>query len=686
MTCAELGSFEWSATRLGHQAQWPAGLAAFVATVLAAPIPMALAVGDDAVLVYNDAYARMLGTKHPHAFGRPAAHVLAENWDVPGHGDVVERVYRTGEPFYEPDTVLPVYRRGPQGPREMVSFSRAYTAVRGDDGRILAVLTVISETTELNRVLSGMADLTARLSAAATVDNVARETLRYAVEHLGADHARVLLGNGPMLRMARRARVDDDDTLDRLPPVWVTVPGDTRLPSVAVAASGSPLWLDPSEFASFPDLAREPLAPQNLTRIASVPLRAGATRGALAFAWETPGEFTATERTALTTVGNLVAQSLARAERFDEQLGVAHTLQLSMLPTSLPQLPGIGMAARYVPSGHGAAAGGDFYDAFETGGGIAVVIGDVVGHGVQAATVMGQVRAAARVLAYRDSDPAAVLAGLDPLIAGLDGETFVTMLVAFLDLPARAIRMACAGHPPPILCRRGSDASFRAVPIELDAGAPVGIAGPRRVHELQLTCDDILVLYTDGVTEVPGEDPDLALELLLDEAADAALTCDPRRICGRLLDTRRATVDDAAVLVLAVHDRQHRLAANEFPAEASSPSQARRWARSTLVSWGADGDVVDSALLGISELVSNAVQHAHSSARVELDLDTTRLLVLVTDTGTRVRPEPQEAEPLSTRGRGLNVVERLSDAWGTELSSRGTTVWFEITHPDGAAS
>src|SRR3978361_2182889 len=111
-----LRSFDWAASELGPRESWPPGLNAAVRTVLSGAGPMALALGPSFLLVYNDAYARMLGAKHPSGFGCPLPEVMAESWTVPGHGDVVERVFRTGEPFVEAETRLPVRRSGPGGP------------------------------------------------------------------------------------------------------------------------------------------------------------------------------------------------------------------------------------------------------------------------------------------------------------------------------------------------------------------------------------------------------------------------------------------------------------------------------------------------------------------------------------------------------------------------------------------
>jgi anti-sigma regulatory factor (Ser/Thr protein kinase) len=688
MAAGDLMWVDWARTALPPPQEWPAGLPALVRLVLAAPTAMALMLGEDAVVVYNDRYAATLGIADPSLFGQPARVIFGEVWDTPGNRDALERVMRTGTPYSDSTAVLALSADGRGGMPEPGQAARALTAVRADDGTLLGVLVVLTGTAGENRALAGVVELTTRLSAAASVDAVAREALEFAVGHAGADHARILLADGPALRMARRAKVDgSDDTVDRLPPVWVRTARDERLPSVEVMSSGAPLWLGHSEVASYGGLAHEPLAADSLQRVATVPLRAGTVRGALSFAWETAGEFSDTDRATFTAVGNLVAQSLVRAAHFDAQHELADSLQLAMLPAWLPQPAGIGVAASYVPSGDGAAAGGDFYDAFELPDArLVLIIGDVVGHGAHAATVMGQVRAATRVLALRDPDPSRILDGLDGFVASLGDESFVTMAVAVLD-GGRCLRLASAGHPAPVLCTRTGSGRYDGAAVEVPAGPPVGVPGARVSVDVGLGTGDVLVLFTDGLVEIPGEDPDIALEQLVVAATRAAVTIDPRRICGALLNERVASGDDVALLVLAVHERAHLLEAVELPAEATSPGRARTWTRQALARWGLPSDLMDSAVLGVSELVSNAILHARSGARVELDLDDSRLLVLVTDRGSHAVPARQDVDGTANRGRGLAVIDMLCDAWAVEQTARGTTVWFELARePAGDAA
>ncbi|MGN6688340.1 MAG: ATP-binding SpoIIE family protein phosphatase [Actinomycetales bacterium] len=700
-----LAETDWSRTPLGERGSWPAGLAAVVETVLASPHASALAIGPARVLVYNDTYARALGSKHPAAFGKPAAVALAENWGLPGHGDVVDRVFATGEPFVDSDTRLPV-ARGAGRSVEEVRFARAYSPVRDDSGRIIAVLAQIVETTATQTALAGLADLAARLAGALSTDDVAIEALRWATESggtsTGADHARLVLRDGNALRMARASRVDAAElpdspsvpaqaggavalpTVRRLPPVWVRVPSDAALPGARVVRRGAALWLDEPDLAAFEALEAEP-GGSHLQSVASVPAFAGSLLGALSLGYESRRHFTPSERATLLTAGGLVGQALARARRFDEQREHSETLQRSMLPAALPELPGISVAARYEPSA-GASAGGDFYDVFERDNGdIVVVIGDVVGHGMLAAAVMGQVRAALRVLALGGAGPSAVLAGLDAFVASLGPEVFVTAVVGLLsaDGPGWSLDLASAGHPAPLHRRLTPEAADGAPPVRaafLDVvpGPPLGVPGDRHQHRHRLAEGDSLLLFTDGLVEVPGEDLGEGLQRLRDLVERQEWLTDPRGLCTGVLGARRPGEDDVAVLAIVLDGGRHRIASIEVPAESRAPGQARRWASDLLRSWGIAAEQREIAVLSISELVTNALIHARSTARLELDLDAERLLVLVSDTGLDGAVEAGQTSATAERGRGLMLVESLSDAWGSERTSRGTTTWFEL--------
>jgi anti-sigma regulatory factor (Ser/Thr protein kinase) len=474
--------------------------------------------------------------------------------------------------------------------------------------------------------------------------------------------------------MARRAGADiGDESIDRLPPLWSRMRADTRLPSVEVVTNGRPLWLGRAEVQQYTGLAEEPSGAR-LRCIAAVPLSTGQVAGAFSLGWERERTLGEGERAALLTVGNLIGSAMARARRFDEQRGNAETLQRSMLPAELPHIGGVSIGARYIPSAPGTSAGGDFYDAFLLDdGSVFLAIGDVVGHGVLAAAVMGQVRAGLRVLALQQRDPVQVLAGLDAFVASLGTEMFVTALVAVLDPADGTLELAAAGHPAPLV-RRASATEF----LPVVAGPPLGIAAARTAYRTQLHQDDVFVLYTDGLVEVPGQSLDIGLDELAALADSRRDISDPRRFCSLLLGELGTGSDDTAVMVLTRDEGLRRTAALDVPAESTAPGAARTWVRTVLARWSVDDDVRQRALLGVNELVTNALLHARSPAHVELDLDERRLLVLVTDRGMGTTVAVQDTDPGAVRGRGLALVEALADAWGNERTSRGTTVWFEL--------
>jgi anti-sigma regulatory factor (Ser/Thr protein kinase) len=217
--------------------------------------------------------------------------------------------------------------------------------------------------------------------------------------------------------------------------------------------------------------------------------------------------------------------------------------------------------------------------------------------------------------------------------------------------------------------------------VDVPPGPPIGLSASRATATVLLGRGDVLLLFTDGLVEVPGEDIDSGLGRLRDLVATSSVASDPRRLCAAVLDRLGTGTDDVALLVVMLDDGERRTATTTVPPDSRSPGLARGWTSRTLVGWGLTGDLVDVALLGVNELVTNALLHARTAARVELDLDDRRLLVLVNDGGLSGELERQESDPSASRGRGLLLVEALTDAWGSERSSRGTTVWFELSLP-----
>jgi len=277
--CAELvRAFDWARTVLGPRDRWDPAVRATVQLLLDAPMPMAMAYGAGFLLVYNDAYADLLGPLHPAALGRPAAEALGDLWSSPGAGEVIEEVYRTGRPFLEPETQLTVTRGEPTRP-EQAFFTRGHAVVRDSRGMVAGVLTVAAETTQLTRRLQSLGELTSRLAGALTIDDVARVVLAYAMASFDVDHCAFAVDDGAGYRYVRRIRGEMLDEADeRLPPVWKRIPADVRAPLVAAAQAGRASFTPDGEPLRHVATDRHE---RRIRALAALPLRAPSLSGAL---------------------------------------------------------------------------------------------------------------------------------------------------------------------------------------------------------------------------------------------------------------------------------------------------------------------------------------------------------------------------------------------------------------------
>ncbi|WYB39539.1 GAF domain-containing SpoIIE family protein phosphatase [Streptomyces sp. GD-15H] len=273
--------------------------------------------------------------------------------------------------------------------------------------------------------------------------------------------------------------------------------------------------------------------------------------GCCVLSYDRPHVFTADERAVLTSLAGLIAQALDRARLYDVKHHLVTALQRTLLPRALPTVPGLDLAVRYLPAGHGLDVGGDFYDILRLDDTtVAAVIGDVEGHGVTAAALMGQVRLAVHAHATAGAAPDKVLTRTNRLLADLDSELLVSCLYAHVDLARHEVTLSNAGHVPPLLCR----APGRADVVDLDPGPLLGIGtgGHYPVTTVGLPPGAVLALYTDGLVEAPGTDATRATERLAEGLA-AGADLDLRRLIARLLypvDHAGQSADDVTVLLL----------------------------------------------------------------------------------------------------------------------------------------
>ncbi|WP_460072655.1 SpoIIE family protein phosphatase [Streptomyces sp. YKOK-I1] len=273
--------------------------------------------------------------------------------------------------------------------------------------------------------------------------------------------------------------------------------------------------------------------------------------GICVLSYDSPHTFTAEERAVLTSLAGLIAQALDRARLYDTKHELAHGLQQALLPRSLPAIDGLRVAARYLPATRGMDIGGDFYDLIRLGDTTAAaVIGDVQGHNVAAAALMGQVRTAVHAHATLGTPPDQVLHRTNRLLTDLDPDLFTSCLYTHLDLTRRRVTLASAGHPPPIL--RLPDGGTR--PLDVPPGPLLGVDPDAvfPVTEIPLTEGMLLALYTDGLVEVPGADPEDSINRLAHHLAEAD-DQDLHLLVDTVLSASGTTgqrLDDIAVLVL----------------------------------------------------------------------------------------------------------------------------------------
>ncbi|MFE7236375.1 ATP-binding SpoIIE family protein phosphatase [Streptomyces sp. NPDC002405] len=381
------------------------------------------------------------------------------------------------------------------------------------------------------------------------------------------------------------------------------------------------------------------------------------------------------------------AERLRASERRQRETAV--TLQRSLLPQVLEQPDDLRIAATYQPGGTEAAVGGDWYDVITLGGGrTALVIGDVMGRGVRAAAVMGQLRTAVRAYARMDLPPHEVLQLLDGLAADIDANQIATCVYAVHDPNEGRLVYASAGHLP-ILVRDENGTVLRA---DEPTGPPLGTGG--WVHasgSVPLGPGSMAVLYTDGLVERRDEDLDEGIAAL--ERALAGATGSPQVVCDRLVRSAGVQADhddDVAVLVLQHPARTgpdgelFRNAALELLGGVEAAPRARAFASGVLASWRFPPDLHDLGVLAASELVANSLQHGTPPMRLRLRRTDRRLIVEVTD-GDDHLPRRRRADPGDESGRGIAIIATIATNWGSRRTpGGGKAVWCEFTLPEAA--
>jgi len=414
------------------------------------------------------------------------------------------------------------------------------------------------------------------------------------------------------------------------------------------------------------------------------PLRArGRTLGAISLIrYETQDRYTEDELELALDLARRAATALDNARLYTHQHEVAATLQRSLLPESFPEIPGLEFAARYVPGGPGVDVGGDWYDVLPLPRGkVGLVIGDVAGRGLHAASVMGQLRTTLRVFGDDHAAPGAALTRADRIFQRFDEGQLATLLFLTLDPVSGKLTYSAAAHPPPLVVTQDARAYF----LEGARGLPMGVVPAAQFPEAagRLDPGSTLLLYTDGLVERPGESIDEGLERLRGVVGQAPT--DPELLVDHTLEgmlDQADRTDDVAVLAvhLAMLSPELEVKLSGAPGGLSTlREEVRVWLGRQRVA----ETVAEDVTLACSEAAANAMEHAYGSVDGPVEVhgrrDGDRLLIRVSDFGQWRLPRDGE------RGRGLGVIDALMDRVDIVKRSDGTDVRMVRLLGDGSS-
>ncbi|MFD9003670.1 SpoIIE family protein phosphatase [Streptomyces sp. NPDC059582] len=389
------------------------------------------------------------------------------------------------------------------------------------------------------------------------------------------------------------------------------------------------------------------------------------------------------------------ALSLDNALQYAHQRTAALTLQRDLLPHHVGGGAALDVASRYVPADMDHGVGGDWFDVIKLSGArVALVVGDVVGHGINAAATMGRLRTAVRTLADMELPPHELLARLDDTVRRLSEEDAdaadqlpaavgATCLYAVYDPVTRRCTMARAGHPPPAIIDPQGHSTFADMP----AGAPLGLGlglVPFESVELELPQGTLLALYSDGLVESRDDDIDVGLDRL--GAALAETSSSLEDLCSRVIESlpTQSPADDVTLLLARTRGLEPaQVASWELPNEPAAVRMARQAAARQLGEWGLEY-LVSTVELIVSELVTNAIRYGEGPIRLRL-IQHQLLTCEVSDSNTS-HPRPRQPHTIDENGRGLFLVAQLSRRWGSRSVTDGKVVWAEQDLPSKAAA
>jgi serine phosphatase RsbU (regulator of sigma subunit) len=370
-----------------------------------------------------------------------------------------------------------------------------------------------------------------------------------------------------------------------------------------------------------------------------------------------------------------VEQELTRL--YEQQRHVALTLQHALMG-SPPAVPGLSTASRYLPATTGAGVGGDWFDLIPLGAGrIGVLIGDVMGRGLEAATVMGQLRSAANALARTGMPPRQLMYALDAVVSGLSGQ-LVTCCYLVINTSQGQVTASSAGHLPVLLVRPDTTAGRLPVPVSV----PLGVGGiPHQETMLLVPYGSTLVLYTDGLVETRDGDVGDHIDTLETRAraiisATSSLNQAADRILAAQLPGSGEPADDVTLLLARTPGAPLGSASTMIQSRPQHVAAGRRFTRDTLAGWD-EAQLVPTACLLVSELLTNAIRHTSEPIGLRLHHSDHEIIAEISDDHPRL-PRKMLTAPADEYGRGLTLVEALADCWGSLPANGGKIVWFTL--------
>ncbi|RAJ71318.1 GAF domain-containing protein [Streptomyces sp. Amel2xB2] len=576
------------------------------------------------------------------------------------------------------------------GPPGFVATFRDATELRLLSGRVEAA----------RRRLRLLYDATGAIGTTLDVTRTAEELAQFAVPRL-ADYVTVDLAEpvlsgdeprpsfgSPRMRRTAFDGVRPDPPLVPVGELITYVASSSQARSFAGQAvleerlSDAPRWrsVDPARTARVIEFG--------IHSLIAAPLRArGVLLGVVSF-WrsEKPGPFEEEDLSLADELAARAALSIDNARRYTREHSMAITLQRRLLPRALPEQSAVQVATRYLPATGGVS--GDWFDVIPLPGArVALVMGDVVGRGLHAAATMGRLRTAVHNFSTLDVPPDELLAHLDELVVRIDQDalaagdeaaiTGATCLYAVYDPVSRLCVTARAGHPAPALVRPDGTVDFPDVP----AGPPLGVGGlPFEAAEMRLEEGSMLVVYTDGLVARRGQDVDSGLRALREVLE--RVPGSPEETCDAVVEALvpAGQRDDVALLVA----RTDVLAADQVAewaveSDPAAVAEVRAGVAANLADWGLE-DIAFTTELILSELLTNAIQHATAPVRVRLLRDRARLVCEVADSSS-TSPHLRYAATTDEGGRGLFLVAQLADRWGTRYTKEGKVIWTEQALP-----